>query len=51
MNVKLLAASVLFVQSGVFLVSDSYDLAYALQTVENLVFGWRYVGQYLQLSN
>jgi hypothetical protein len=48
MNVKLLAASILLAQSGVFLVSDSYNLAYALQTV---VYGWRYAGQYLQLSN
>jgi hypothetical protein len=26
-------------------------LAYALQTVDILAFGWRYTGRYLQLSN
>jgi hypothetical protein len=39
MIVKLFAAGVLLAQSGSFLVSDNYKLAYALQTVGNLVFG------------
>ncbi len=39
MNVKLFAAYVLLVERGVFLVSDDYKLAYALQNVDNLVFG------------
>jgi hypothetical protein len=38
MNIKLLAASALLVQSGALLVSDNYKLAYGLQTVSNLVF-------------
>ncbi len=51
MNVKLLAAGVLLLESDTFLVSDNNKLAYALQTVDILVFGWRYTGRYLQLSN
>ncbi len=44
MNVKFLAASVLLVHSGAL-------LAYALQTRDDLEYGWRYAGWYLQLSN
>jgi hypothetical protein len=51
MNVKFLAASVLLVQSGALLVSNNYKLAYALQTQDDLEYGWQYAGWYLQLSN
>ncbi len=50
-NVMLLSAGVCLVQSGAFLVRDNYKLAYGLQTVNNLVFGCRYTGRYLQLPN
>ncbi len=51
MNEELLAASALLVQSGAWLVSVNIKLAQGLQTVRNLVFGLRYAGWYLQLSN
>jgi hypothetical protein len=51
MNVKLLAAIALLVQSGVLLVSVDYKLPYGLQTVNNLVFFCRYTGWYYQPSN
>jgi len=50
-NVMLLSAGVCLVQSGAFLVRDNYKLAYGLQTVNNLLFGCRYTGRYLQLPN
>ncbi len=50
-NVWLLASGVCLVQSGMLLVSDNFKLAYGLQTVNSLVFGCRYAGRYLQLSN
>ncbi len=42
MNVKLLAACVLLLQRGTFLVSDNYNLAYALQILDDLELGRRY---------
>ncbi len=36
MNVQLLAAGVFLVHSGALLVSDKYELAYALQTQDDL---------------
>ncbi len=51
MNEELLAASDLLVQSGAWLVSVNIKLAYDLQTVITLVFGLRYAGCDLQLSN
>jgi hypothetical protein len=51
MNVKFLAASVLLVQSVALLISNNYKLVYALQTRDDLEYGWRYAGWYLQLSN
>jgi hypothetical protein len=51
MNEELLAASALLVQSGACLISVNIKLASGLQTVKNLVFGLRYAGWYLQLSN
>ncbi len=50
-NVMLLSAGVCLVQSGAFLVRDNYKLAYVLQTLNNLEFGCRYTGRYLQLPN
>ncbi len=50
-NVMLLTSGVCLVQSGMLLVSDNFKLAYSLQTVNNLGFGCRYAGRYLQLSN
>jgi hypothetical protein len=46
MSVKLLAASVLLVQSGALLVSVTANikLAQGLQTLDKLVFGRRYAG-------
>jgi hypothetical protein len=41
MNGKLVAASVLF----------NYQLAYALQTRDDLELWWRYAGWYMNLSN
>jgi hypothetical protein len=41
MNVKLVAASVLFY----------YQLAFALQTRDDLELWWRYAGWYMNLSN
>jgi hypothetical protein len=46
MNVKLLAASALLVQSGALLVSSNYKFAYGVQTVNNIVFCCRYAGWY-----
>jgi hypothetical protein len=51
MNEELLATSVLLVQSSALLISVNIKLAKGLQTVETLVFGLRYAGWYLQLSN
>ncbi len=51
MNEELPAASALLVQSGAWLVSVNIKLAQGLQTVKNFVFGLRYAGWYLQLSN
>jgi hypothetical protein len=51
MIVKLLAGCVLLFQSGAVLVSDNNNLAYALQTLKNLEFVWRYACSYLQFPN
>jgi hypothetical protein len=53
MNVKCKAAYCwgIVSQNGAFLVSYNFTLKFALQTVDNLVFGSRYTGRYLQLSN
>ncbi len=51
MNVKLLAACVLLVQSGALLVSDNYKFVYALQTLKDLELGWLYASWYWKVSN
>jgi hypothetical protein len=50
-NEELIAASALLFQSGALLVSVNIKLAQGLQTVKNFVFGLRYAGWYLKLTN